>query len=185
MTIVPSFLVTGILAIIFGVVVMIWSGFFLKKKLGGLIFILLCIPLLLFGDGLFPPLIGMIAGSLGTRIKQPLSAEESCLSGGPSRFLAVMWPWSLALYGLWVLGQFVIGHSFNDRLLAHGYLIIFMVLGTLVLAVVSAYAHDLCGAAKSACQGWCCAESCTWFIGVGASQSRPAGAGRRGPVQDW
>jgi hypothetical protein len=143
MTIVPSFLVTGILAIILGVVVMIWSAFFLQKKRGGLILILLCIPLLLFGGGLFPPLIGMIAGAMGTRINKPLSAEGSRLSGGLLWFLAAQWPWSLALYMLWVLGQFVIGHFFNDWLLANGYLIIVMVLGTLLLAVVSTYAHDL------------------------------------------
>jgi hypothetical protein len=143
MTIVPSFLVTGILAVIFGVVVMIWSVFSLPRKRGGLILILLCIPLLLFGGGLFPPLIGMIAGALGTRINKPLSAEGSRLSAGQLWFLAAQWPWSLALYVLWVLGQFVIGHFFNDWLLANGYLIIVMVLGSLLLAVVSTYAHDL------------------------------------------
>jgi hypothetical protein len=143
MTIIPSFLITGILAVIFGVVVMIWSAFFLQRKRGDLVLILLCFPLLLFGGGLLPPLIGMIAGALGTRINKPLSAEGSLRSDGLLWFLAVLWPWSLALYVLWVLGQFVIGHFFNDWLLANGYLIIVMVLGTLLLAVVSAYAHDL------------------------------------------
>jgi hypothetical protein len=143
MTIVPSFLITGILAVIFGIVVMVWSAFFLQKKRGGLILILLCIPLLLFGGGLFPPLIGVIAGALGTRINKPLRAEGSRLSSGLLRFLAALWPWSLAVYVLWVLGQFVIGHFFNDWLLANGYLIIVMVLGTLLLSVVSTYAHDL------------------------------------------
>ena len=149
MTIVPSFLVTGILAIIFGVVFMIWSAFFLQRKRGGLILILLCIPLLLFGGGLFPPLIGMIAGALGTRINKPLSAEGSRLSGGLARRLTVLWPWSLALYVLWMLGQFVIGHLFNDWLLANGYIIIVMVLGTLLLTVVTTYAHDLRKATES------------------------------------
>jgi hypothetical protein len=143
MTILPSFVITGILAVLFGIVVMIWSAFFAQRRDGGLVLILLCIPLLLFGGGLFPPLIGVIAGALGTRINKPLSAERSRLSGGLLRFLAVLWPWSLALYVLWVLGQFAIGHFFNDWLLVNGYLIIFMVLGTLLLAVVSTYAHDL------------------------------------------
>jgi hypothetical protein len=44
---------------------------------------------------------------------------------------------------LWVLGQFVIGHFFNDWLLTNGYVIIVMVLGTLLLSIVSTYAHDL------------------------------------------
>jgi hypothetical protein len=143
MTIIPSFLVTGILAVIFGVLVLIWSAFFVQRRYGGLMLILLCIPLLLFGGGIFPPLIGFIAGTLGTRINRPLNPEGSHLSAGLLSFLAVLWPWSLALYVVWVLGQWIIGHFFNDWLLANGYIIIVMVLGTLLLSVVSAYAHDL------------------------------------------
>jgi hypothetical protein len=143
MTIVPSFLITGILAVILGLIVLAWSVFFVQKERGGLVLILLCIPLLLFGGGIFPPLIGLIAGALGTRIHKPLRPEKSRLSGGSLRFLAALWPWALALYVAWILGQWVIGYFFNDWLLANGYLIIVMVLGTLLLAPVSAYAHDL------------------------------------------
>jgi hypothetical protein len=143
MTIIPSFQITGVLAVIFGIIVMVWSAFLIQKKQGGLVLILLCIPLLLFGGGIFPPLIGIIAGALGTRISKPLNPERSRLPGGLLRFLAVLWPWSLVLYVLWVSGQWVIGYFFNDWLLANGYLIIVMVLGTLLLTVVTAHAHDL------------------------------------------
>jgi hypothetical protein len=149
MTVIPSFLVTGILAIVFGLIVLVWSTFFVQKKRGGLVLILLCIPLLLFGGGIFPPLIGVIAGALGTRIHKPLNVEGSRLSGGLLRFLAVLWPWVLAVYVLWVLGQWVIGHFFNDWLLANGYLIIVMVLGSLLLTVPTAYARDLHGAMEA------------------------------------
>jgi hypothetical protein len=148
MTIIPSFLVTGILAIILGLIVTLWSAFFVQKKRGGLVLILLCIPLLLFGGGIFPPLIGAIAGALGTRIHKPLNPGRSRLSGGLLRFLAVLWPWALGLYVAWVLGQWVIGHFFNDWLLANGYLIIVIVLGSLLLSVVTTYARDLHEAAQ-------------------------------------
>jgi hypothetical protein len=148
MTIIPSFLVTGILAIILGLIVTLWSAFFVQKKRGGLVLILVCIPLLLFGGGIFPPLIGAIAGALGTRIHKPLNPGRSRLSGGLLRFLAVLWPWALGLYVAWVLGQWVIGHFFNDWLLANGYLIIVMVLGSLLLSVVASYARDLYEATK-------------------------------------
>ena len=143
MTVIPSFLITGILAILFGIIIVIWSAFFVQKKHGGLVLILLSIPLLLFGGGIFPPLIGIIAGALGTRINKPLNPEGSRLSSGVLRFLAILWPWSLTLFVLWVLGQWVIGHFVNDWLLANGYLIIVMVLGTLALTVVTSYARDL------------------------------------------
>jgi hypothetical protein len=152
MTVIPSFLITGILALILGVMVMVWSAFSVQKRHGGLVLILLSIPLLLFGGGIFPPLIGIVAGTLGTRIRKPLNPEGSHLSGGLLRFLAVLWPWSLALYVLWVLGQWVIGHFFNDWLLANGYIVIVMVLGTLLLTVVTTYAHDLQRATEAGSQ---------------------------------
>jgi MFS family permease len=143
MTVIPSFLITGILAVIFGLIVTVWSAFFVHKKRGGLILILLCVPLLLFGGGIFPPIIGVIAGALGTRIHKPLKPRESRLTSGLVRFLAVLWPWALGIYAAWVLGQWVIGHFFNDWLLANGYLIIIMVLGPLLLTGPAAYARDL------------------------------------------
>jgi MFS family permease len=143
MTVLPNLLITGILAVLLGVMVTAWAAFFVQRKRGGLVLILLCIPLLLFGGGIFPPLIGIIAAVLGTRIHKPLNPEGSRMSGGLLQFLAVLWPWSLGLYVGWVLGQWVIGHFFNDWLLANGYLIIVMVLGTLLLTFVAAYAHDL------------------------------------------
>jgi hypothetical protein len=148
MTVIPSFLITGILAVIFGLIVTLWSVFFVHKRHGGLVLILLCVPLLLFGGGFFPPLIGLIAGVLGTRINRPLNPEGSRLSGGLLRFLAVLWPWALAIYVIWVFGQWVIGHFFNDWLLANGWLILVMVLGSLLLSAITAYPRDLVEAAK-------------------------------------
>ena len=66
------------------------------------------------------------------------------------RFLAVLWPWSLVLYLLWILGQWVIGYFFNDWLLANGVVIIVMILVTLALTVITTYAHDLWKAAEAA-----------------------------------
>jgi hypothetical protein len=143
MTVIPNFLVTGIVAIILGVTVLIWSAFFAHKKRGGCTLILLSIVLLLFGGGIFPPIIGTIAGALGTRINRRLKPEGSRLSGRLLPLLAGLWPWALIAYVAWALGQFAIGHFFNDWLLENGYIIIVMVLGTLLLSVVSANARDL------------------------------------------
>lgn len=70
MTIVPNFLITGILSIIMGVVVTLWAALYIRKKNGGLILILLSIMMLLLGGGIIPPIIGIIGGIIGTRIKQ-------------------------------------------------------------------------------------------------------------------
>lgn len=79
MTIVPSFLVTGVLAIIFGLLVAIWAAKFVQRKNGGLALILLSIIMLLVGGGLFPPVFGVVAGIIGTRIKH---SNESPKHGG-------------------------------------------------------------------------------------------------------
>ena len=74
MTIIPSFLVTGILTVIFGLIVAVWAAKFVHRKNGGLVLILLSIIMLLVGGGLFPPVFGVAAGIIGTRIK---SSSES------------------------------------------------------------------------------------------------------------
>ena len=51
MTIIPNLLVTGILAIIFGLFIVIWAAVFVPKKNGGAVLFLLSIILLLVGGG--------------------------------------------------------------------------------------------------------------------------------------
>lgn len=68
-TIVPNFLITGILSIIMGIIVAIWAAGYIERKKGGLILILLSIIMLLLGGGIVPAIIGVIGGIIGTRIK--------------------------------------------------------------------------------------------------------------------
>ncbi|MBA7485145.1 hypothetical protein ES707_20680 [subsurface metagenome] len=79
MTIIPSFLVTGVLTVIFGLLVAVWAAKFVQRKNGGLVLILLSIIMLLVGGGLFPPVFGVVAGIIGTRIKP---SSESTKNGG-------------------------------------------------------------------------------------------------------
>jgi len=62
MTIVPSLLVTGVLAIIFGLLVAAWAGKFIQRKTGGLVLVFLSIMMLLVGGGIVPPMFGVAAG---------------------------------------------------------------------------------------------------------------------------
>ena len=68
MTIVPNLLVTGVLAIIFGVLVAMWAGKYVEKRMGGLVLILLSIVLLLVGGGIVPPFFGIAGGIIGMLI---------------------------------------------------------------------------------------------------------------------
>jgi hypothetical protein len=143
MTILPSFLITGILAIIIGLVVVAWAAGFVQRKRGGLVLILLSIVMLLFGGGIFPPLIGIVGGVAGTRINVPLTGRRAKRPGGFSRILAALWPWPLVIFGSWLVGQWIVGYFFNEFLLESGFAVPLGIVGLILLSVFSASAHDI------------------------------------------
>lgn len=69
MTLIPNFLLTGSLAILAGLFVLVWAARLVQRKNGGLILVLLSVVMLLVGGGFIPPLFGIIAGLIGTRLK--------------------------------------------------------------------------------------------------------------------
>ena len=141
LSILPNFLLTGILAMLLGLAMIVWSAAFVQHKHGGLVLILLSMALLLFGGGFFPPLIGIIGGAAGTRINRPVS-------GNPGRvtcFAAKLWPWPLVVLLVWLLGQFPVGHFFNDFLKGIMGFGLLLILTMLPLSVYTAYAHDVAG----------------------------------------
>jgi hypothetical protein len=142
LTIIPHFALTGILAIILGLITIIWSAFFIQRKHGGLLLILFSIGLLLFGGGLFPPLIGMIAGLTGTRINKPLTWWRAHSTGSVSRLLVKLYPWALIAYLVLVYGQFITGYFFNEFLMSVMGINVLIFMGLLVTSVFSAFAHD-------------------------------------------
>ncbi len=62
MTIIPSYLITGVLTVLVGVLLAVWAGKFAMHKNGGLILIALSIVMLLVGGGLIPPFFGVAGG---------------------------------------------------------------------------------------------------------------------------
>ena len=138
-TLFPSLLMAGILATVVGLLTMIWAAAFIHRKNGGIVLMLLCIALLLVGGGVVPPVIGLIAGAVATKIHAPLHGRP----GGVSRFLAGLWPWPLVLFFIWAFGEFLVGYTFNEFLLQNGFLILILLPGLLVLSIVSGSARDL------------------------------------------
>jgi hypothetical protein len=145
MTILPSFLITGILSLVIGLLMVIWSAGFVQRKYGGWVLILLSAALLPFGGGLFPPLIGLVAGAAGTQINRPPAGEP----GKVTRWAAVLWPWPLVILMTWLLGQFPVGSLFNDFLKGIMGFGLLLILVMLPLAVYTAYAHDAAGHSRA------------------------------------
>jgi hypothetical protein len=142
MSILPNFLITGILAMLLGLAMILWSAAFVQRKHGGLVLMLLSVTLLLFGGGFFPPLIGLIGGAAGTRINKPLPPQPA---GGRLRFAAKLWPWPLVIFMVWVLGQFPVGYFLSGFLKSIIGLGLLLILVMLPFSVYTAYAHDVAG----------------------------------------
>ncbi len=139
MTVVPSFLITGIVATAVGVITMIWSVAFIQRKHGGLVLMLLSIALLLVGGGLFPPVIGFVAGVVATRINVPVTRQP----GRVLSLLARWWPWPLVAFFVWAFGQFAVGYFFNDLLMQSSFLVPLLIVGLLVLSIFTGHAYDV------------------------------------------
>ena len=70
MTLIPSFSISGILAVTTGVAVTILAATHIQSKNGALILILLSTTMLFVGGGLIPPAFGVVAGIIGLQIRQ-------------------------------------------------------------------------------------------------------------------
>jgi hypothetical protein len=137
LTIVPDYLASGILSIALGLAVFVASLAFVHRRWGGPVLAALSVALLLVGGGIFPPLIGLVAGATGARIHAPIRPP------GPwARRLARPWPWPLVAFLGLLAGQWAIGAVANDLLMRSAYLIPALVLVLLAATVASALAHD-------------------------------------------
>jgi len=140
LTVLPSLRIAGILTVLLGLLIILWSVFFIQSKCGGIVLILLSVLLLLAGGGVFPPLFGIIGGAAGTKINKPLTGKPP---NDITRFAATLWPWPLVILMVWLLGQFAVGYFFNDFLKSIMGFGLLLILAMLPLSVYCAYAHDV------------------------------------------
>jgi hypothetical protein len=73
MTLIPHMAVAGIVAILVGLSMIVWSLGFVHRERGGLILIPLSVLLLLVGGGFVPPFIGILAGIAGFEVDASLA----------------------------------------------------------------------------------------------------------------
>jgi hypothetical protein len=100
MTIIPNYLVTGLLAIFFSCV---FLSVFVKPSLDGkaiTILLALLILMLLTGGGFGPPILGIIAVLIALKRNSPLKTWSKLPSKVHS-VLSMLWPWS---FGLCLIG---------------------------------------------------------------------------------
>jgi hypothetical protein len=97
-SILPTFLMTGILAVLTGIAMIVWSVKFIDTRRGPLGFFVLNLLLFLFGGGIAAPiLIYPAAGIAATRIHKPLTGWKKILPERIRPGLAKLWPYTLTI----------------------------------------------------------------------------------------
>jgi hypothetical protein len=146
MTIIPNLLVTGVLAILFSLALLIWATMFVQRKNGGFVMILISIAMLLVGGGIFPPILGILIGVVATRIHSPLTWQRTRLSPGTRRFLASLWPWSfitcMIAWPLMFPGLALLGYFFGVNNPALVLVLLLIDLGTLLSTILTGFSRD-------------------------------------------
>lgn len=95
-TLVHNFLLTGVLATIAGLLLIVWSLRFIHRRYGPTIFLLLSVTSFLVGGGLAQFLLFSLNWAVATRISGSLAFWRWCMPSSVRRVLGRFWPWALA-----------------------------------------------------------------------------------------
>jgi hypothetical protein len=149
-TVIPNFLVTGLLAMTVGLAVIIWSVGFVHWKHGSLVLLLLFILLFLVGGGVAQAIFFFLICAVATRINSSLAWWRKVLPVGVRRVLARLWPWSLTIGSLLMLSAlaiaifgFVPGVSDPDQALTVMLSSLGAGLGVILFTFVAGFARDI------------------------------------------
>ncbi|MFX0052545.1 MAG: hypothetical protein ACFE8U_14775 [Candidatus Hermodarchaeota archaeon] len=150
-TIVPNFFWTGILAMVIGFLVTIWSAVFIERKYGARVLFLLSVTLFLVGGGYGPIFFTIFATITATKINKPLTWWNTHLSIRTRDFLAKLWPWSvpallitfwagveIAIFGYPLLWLFSVDLTYGFQ-----WIFGFTSLGLMFVVILSALAYDI------------------------------------------
>jgi len=140
MTVIPNLLITGILAILFSLAYLLWALLFIDRRGGAVVLILLAIAMLLFGGGLFPPILGIGLGIAAAKINAPPIRWRS-------HALSQVWGWSfvvsLAAWFFLMPGLNILAYYFGVDNASLTIITIIIALACLLLTIFSALARDV------------------------------------------
>lgn len=149
-TLIPNYLITGIFAMSVSVFIIIWSLFFVDKKHGRTVFLLLFILLTLVGGGIgFIPFY-IITWAYATRINKTVNWWRKLLTQKVRKHLAVIWPYTLTATAIcWltaieiaIFGYFP-GQTDPDMILNICWTFLLFAMIFVNMSFVSGFAHDI------------------------------------------
>jgi hypothetical protein len=106
-TIVQNYLITGILAVAFGIAVVAWSIAFIDRKYGPVVFVALSLGIFLVGGGIAEVAFILLTALLSTRIHHPLGRWQRAAGSRFGLALSRLWPYTITL----AFSVFLIGYS--------------------------------------------------------------------------
>ena len=149
-TLVPNFLLTGILATLMGVALIVWSLRFIDRRHGAGVFLLLGVGSFLVGGGVAQVVLITLNWAAATRIRGSLGFWRWMIPEAARRALGGSWRWSLlagtvlffAALEMAVVG-YVPGVMSQIRILHVCWTILAAALGLFLLSIVEGFAHDI------------------------------------------
>lgn len=149
-TVVPNFLVTGVLAMLVGLAIIVWSLGFVHRRHGPTGFLLLFVLLFLVGGGIGQVVFFIPAWAVATRIHAPLTWWRRALPAGLQHGLARAWPWLLTAASALILTAlgiatfgYVPGVADMARVLNITLAMVGAALAGFLLAFVAGFAADI------------------------------------------
>jgi hypothetical protein len=151
LTIIPSFLISGFLAVIISVILIIWAIGYVDHKHGAGILMALSTALFLVGGGFAPIFIALIASLTATRINKPLRFWRAVLPEGLRIFLRKIWVGVLIAFVIIFIFSVVVAifgwpmtvFFDDDTAFRHLNTLSFIMLGMMLLLVLSGFASDI------------------------------------------
>jgi hypothetical protein len=135
--------VTGLLAMVAAVAVLVWAAAFVGRQHGARVLLGLMAVLLLVGGGFVTLIFGVVAVIAASRIDAPLTWWRAHLPSSRARVLAALWPWILLAFLAYEAAVWVIGAVANDLMLRVAPVTTAMTPFVLVLILVVAFARDI------------------------------------------
>lgn len=157
-TLIPNFLITGLVATLVGLLIILWSLWRLHARSGPAIFLILGMASLLTGGGVAQIVLFTITWAVATCIHGSLAFWQRTIPKGLRSILGVVWPWTLAASVLLFLIAleiavfgYVPGVRNESELLHVCWAVLAMALALYLVSVGSGFARDI--GAQSASTG--------------------------------
>jgi hypothetical protein len=149
-SIIPNFLVTGILAMAVALLIMVWSVRYVQTQHGPTVFILLFAVLFLVGGGIGQIVFFLPIWAFAREINKPMTSLKKVLPENVQKSLAKLWPYTLTVAsGLFLFALeiaifgFVPGMSDAEQILYFCWACLGIALVLLLFTFVAGYAQDM------------------------------------------